>query len=607
VDEDLLVRMRDVMPHRGPDESGVHVHGNVGLAHRRLSIIDLESGQQPLCNEDGTVWITFNGEIFNHDELRDELIAKGHRFKTRSDTEVIVHLYEEEGIDCPKRLRGQFAFGIWDGPRQRLMLARDRLGILPLSYVQEPHRLLFGSEIKVLLADPGVRRDIDLTALVEYMTYDYVPAPRSIFESVRKLPAGHVLVCEKGEVSVRRYWSLRYEEDSETSEEEFLEKVEAKLQEAIRIRLMSEVPLGAFLSGGIDSSLIVALMSEAMTEPVKTFSIGFGEEDFDELKYAKVVADRFGTEHHEFVVTSETKELLPRLVQQFDEPFADPSAIPTYYVCKMAREHVTVCLSGDGGDEAFAGYSRYRRARDLFDKVFTIPTALRKSVFSSLGRWMPYGTPGKHAALLRSARTPAELYGIVKGYTHPVRRNPLLNADVRKSLRYERPYELIENLYEEAGNVDYVSRLQYVDIFSYLPDNILVKTDRTSMLNSLETRVPLLDYQLLELAATTPMSLRMRDGQQKYALKRILSKYLPQAFLDRKKTGFGVPLKYWFERDWKDHTADVLLDPQGFCGTYFDMKKVAALLENHTSKRQNFSKILYRLLVLEEWSRQYLR
>ena len=604
VDEELLLRMRDVQEHRGPDECGVHIDGALGFGHRRLSIIDLASGQQPLTNEDGTVWITFNGEIFNHAELRNELVQKGHSFRTHSDTEVIVHLYEQEGVDCARRLRGQFAFAIWDAPHQRLFMARDQLGILPLHYAVNGGRIIFASEIKALLEDTSVARDIDLQALADYMTYDYVPAPRTIFAAIQKLPAGHSLVCERGEVSTSRYWSIQYQEDTESSEEEFLERIEAKLAEAVKIRLMSEVPLGAYLSGGIDSSTIVALMSQVMDEPVKTFSIGFGEKDYDEVENARVVAKHFGTDHHELIVTSETKELLPRLVSQFDEPFADPSAIPTYYVSKMAREHVTVCLSGDGGDETFAGYTRYLNARKAHaGKAFAVPAPLRAAVFGSLDNVLPRGVPGKHRALRASARTPAELYGIVKGYMHPSRRDGLLSPDVLATLASQRPYEIIQRLYEEAGDVDYVSRLQYIDTHSYLPDNILVKTDRTSMMSSLENRVPLLDHELMELVATTPVTLRIRGNEQKYALRKILKKYVPDEVLARRKQGFGVPLKHWFEQDWKEHTREALLDIDSFVRRYFNVNELQHLVEKHEAKRQNYATVLYRLLILEEWSR----
>ena len=606
VDEATLVQMRDVIKHRGPDEANCYLAGNIGFGHRRLSIIDLANGQQPMCNEDGTVWITYNGEVFNHDELRQELISKGHQFKTRCDTETIVHLYEEYGVECVPRLRGQFAFAIWDQGKQRLLLARDRLGILPLSYAVDSHRLIFASEIKAILQDRQVSREIDLTAVSDYLTYHYIPSPKTIFKQVRKLPPGHVLVCEQGAVSIQRYWTLTYQPDHDADEAEYVEKIRDMLLESVKIRLMSDVPLGAFLSGGIDSSAVVAFMSQVMNQPVKTFSIGFGEQDYDELRYAKMVANHFGTDHHEFRVTSKTKDLLPQLVRQFDEPFADPSAIPTYYVSKMAREHVTVCLSGDGGDETFAGYSRYRKALSSYKMLELIPVGIRQPIFSRLSRVMPYGVRGQHFVRRAGTNSPVELYGVVQGYLDPMRRNLLLSDEVRAALNGERPYERLHALYDEAAPADYLTRLQYIDFMSYLPDDILVKVDRTSMLNSLETRVPLLDYRLLELMANTPTHFRMRGHEQKYIFKRVLKDILPAEILNRSKQGFGVPLKYWFEEDWRRYAADVLLDPQAMSRRFFDAKRVRTLIDDHSSHGSDFSLSLYKLLIFEEWCRCYL-
>ena len=605
VDRELLLRMRDTMTHRGPDEAGYYLKGNIGLGHRRLSIIDLTTGQQPLSNEDGSVWITYNGEIFNYQTLRRDLIAKGHRFKTQSDTEVIVHLYEEDGVECVKKLRGQFAFAIWDEKLNRLMLARDRLGILPLSYTLDQDRLLFASEIKAILEDRQVGREIDLQALSEYLTYQYVPSPGTIFKQIRKLPPAHILVCEQGRVTVSRYWKLTYQPNEQADEAEYLEQIESKLREAVQIRLMSDVPLGAFLSGGIDSSSVVAFMSQVMNCPVKTFFIGFGEQDYDERHYARLVARHLGTEHHEFVVTSKTNDLLPRLVKQFDEPFADPSAIPTYYVSKMARQHVTVCLSGDGGDEAFAGYRRYRTALRS-RRLEMIPISLRRPLLARLSQVIPHGVRGKRFALHASIESPVELYGVVQGYLHPTVRDQILADEVRSALNGQPPYERLQQLYTEAAPADYLTRLQYIDFMSYLPDDILVKVDRTSMLNSLETRVPLLDYELVELVATTPTYLRMKGSEQKYALKQIVKKFLPAEIINRPKKGFGVPLKYWFEKDWRTYATELLLDPQAISAPLFNQKQIAELLTRHSSHRENFSEVIYSLLIFEEWCRCYL-
>jgi asparagine synthase (glutamine-hydrolysing) len=604
VDEATLLQMRDALYHRGPDEAGCYLNGNVGFGHRRLSIVDLAHGQQPLCNEDGTVWITYNGEIFNHNELRRLLIDKGHQFRTRCDTETIVHLYEEYGANGVQKLRGQFAFAIWDARKQRLLLARDQLGILPLSYALDNGRLIFASEIKAILRDRTISREIDLHALTDYLTYRYVPSPRTIFKQVRKLPPGHILICEQGAVSVRRYWTLNYQPDNQAKEAEYIEKIRDKLQEAVKIRLMSEVPLGAFLSGGIDSSVVVAFMSRVVDRP-KTFSIGFGEQDFDELRYARLVAEHFGTEHYEFRVTSKAKELLPRLVKQFDEPFADPSAIPTYYVAKMARQHVTVCLTGDGGDETFAGYKRYEMVLRSH-RLRVIPGAVRRPIFHTLSRLIPSGARGKLFAQQVSMASPVDAYALAQGYLHPSSRDPLLSEEVKATLNGERPYELLHELYDEAGPVDYLARIQYIDFMSYLPGQILVKVDRTGMLNSLETRPPLLDHELLELMATTPPNFRIRGSQLKYILKQVARDFLPAEILNRPKQGFGVPLKYWFEEDWKTYTAELLLDPQAISRRFLDQKRVRAMLDEHSSSRKDFSLLLYRLLIFEEWSRCYM-
>jgi asparagine synthase (glutamine-hydrolysing) len=604
VDKTLLLQMRDTMRHRGPDETGFYLKGNIGLGHRRLRIIDLTRGQQPLCNEDGTVRIVYNGEVFNHDELRQALIKQGHFFKSRCDTEVIVHLYEEYGLDCVQRLRGQFAFAIWDERQERLMLARDRVGILPLSYCVDNGRLLFASEIKAILQDKRISREIDLEALADYLTYDYVPSPKTIFQQIRKLAPAHILVCERKNISIHRYWTLKYQPNHGMNEAEFTERIHDKLKESVRIRLMSDVPLGAFLSGGIDSSAVVAFMSQIMDQPVKTFSIGFEEQDYDELRYARLVAEHFSTDHREFIVTAKTKESLPRLVRQFDEPFADQAAIPNYYLAKMAREHVTVCLSGDGGDEVFAGYHRYRKALSYSRRlIYVAPTAIRFPIFNLLGCLFPKRT---RSALRASAGSSAELYGLIQGCVHPSERNPLLSDEVKAALSDERPYERMQCLYEEATSVDCLSCIQYIDTMSYLPDDILVKVDRTGLANSLETRVPLLDYQLLELMATTPADLRMRGLEQKYVLKQILRDLLPDEILNRPKQAFNVPIRNWFEHDWQSYTASVLLDPQAHIRHYFSVDRIQMLLDNYTLDRKHFSRLLYKLLIFEEWARCYL-
>lgn len=605
IDEAALLKARDVMSHRGPDEIGHYVNGHVGFGHRRLSIIDLTSGQQPMCNEDGSVWITYNGELFNYEELGDALRKQGHQFKTRCDTEVIIHLYEEYGVDCVKMLRGQFAFGIWDAHNERLLLARDQLGILPINYIVQNDRLIFASEIKSILEYAGISREIDLQALGDYLTYQYIPAPRTIFKQVRKLPAGHLLVCERGHVSVQRYWQLRYQPDPHADEAEYVERIRAKLEESVRIRLMSDVPLGAYLSGGLDSSTVVAFMSRVMSQPVKTFSIGFGENDYDERSYARRVAQHLGTDHHEFVVDSKANDLLPRLVRQFDEPFADPSAIPTYFVASMARRHVTVCLSGDGGDETFAGYTRYKSALRS-SRLDAIPAAMRRPIFRAISDLIPVGVRGKRFALHASMTAPVERYGVIQGYLLPFERNRILSREVRAELNGDLPYQRLQQLYDEADPADYLTRLQYIDFMCYLPDDILVKVDRASMLNSLETRVPLLDHELLELMATTPADFRIRGTAQKYILKQAVKDMLPDEIINRPKQGFSIPLRHWFEGDWRAYAADLLLDPQAISREHFDQRQIRNIVESHSSDRHDFSGLLYTLVIFEEWCRSCL-
>ncbi|MBI4600731.1 MAG: asparagine synthase (glutamine-hydrolyzing) [Planctomycetes bacterium] len=603
-DSGLLARMTGALAHRGPDDEGFHRDGPVGLGHRRLSIIDLSGGAQPMSNEDGSVWISFNGEVFNHEDLRRELEAAGHRFKSRSDTEAIVHLYEEHGTGCAERLVGQFAFAIWDGRRRRLFLARDHVGIKPLYYRLEPDRLLFASELKAILEDEAVERDLDREAFLDYLTYRYVPAPRTIFRGVQKLPAGRWLLWEDGRVRIERFWRPPVGElgpASAASEEECARHLEDFLREAVRSQLMSDVPLGAFLSGGIDSSIIVGLMAGLVDRPVKTFTIGFREEDFSELPHARAVAAMHRTEHRELVVEPESVDLLPRIVRQLDEPFADPSAIPTYHVCKMAREHVTVCLSGDGGDEGFAGYRRYRWAlkHGRFD---ALPKALRRGLSGAISRLLPGGRWA--AAARRIALDPASRYADLTGYLGGPGLLSLLSPDLAEAARRRTDFALVREAWAaaEASGADPLTRLQSVDLETYLPDDILVKTDRMSMMSSLEVRVPFLDHRVLEYALSIPSAWRMG----KRILKRAFGRLLPPHLLERPKTGFGVPLKHWFRGDWRGYARDILLGPRARGRGLLDPARVGALLDAQLEARSGATARVYTLVVFEEWCRQHL-
>ncbi|HVR76415.1 MAG TPA: asparagine synthase (glutamine-hydrolyzing) [Planctomycetota bacterium] len=598
-DPALLGRMTRSIAHRGPDDEGFHFDGALGLGHRRLSIIDLAGGAQPMSNEDGTVWIVFNGEIFNFQDLRPDLEAAGHVFRTRSDTECIVHLYEEHGSGCAARLVGQFAFAIWDSRRRCLFLARDHVGIKPLFYSTLDDRLLFASELKALLQDETVPREVNGSALIDYLTYRYVPSPGTIFKGIRKLPPGHHLLWEKGRVRVERFWEMPLGGPPPGSEGECAEKLDALLNQAVKSQLMSEVPLGAFLSGGIDSSILVGLMAGLLDRPPKTFTIGFREEDFSEITHARKAADMHGTEHRELYVEPESVEVLPRIVRQLDEPFADPSAIPTYYLARMAREHVTVALSGDGGDEAFAGYRRYEWAL-RYSRLDMLPGALRSPLFRALERLLPAGRWRRAAR--RLALDPGSRYADLFGCLWGQDLHSLLSPELRETAAARPDASLFLELYEGGAKADRLMRLQRIDIASYLPDDILVKTDRMSMLNSLEVRVPFLDHRVLELAASIPSSWRRGKG----ILKRAMGRLLPPDLLRRGKMGFGVPLKHWFKEDWREYARDLLSSRRARERGFLDPARVSALADAQLRSESGATLGLYSLVVLEEWCRQYL-
>lgn len=566
-------------------------------------------GGQPLSNEDGTVWITFNGEVYNFQELRDELIEKGHRFATRSDTETIVHAWEEYGERCVERFRGMFVFAIWDARTRRLFAARDRLGKKPFYYWCDGKRLLFASEIKAILQDERVQRELDPKALADYLTYHYIPFPGTIFKGIRKLEPGHWMSVgmEAGTLSVtiQKYWDIIYAPDGSLSEAQWVEALREKLQEAVRIRLISEVPLGAFLSGGIDSSTVVALMSQVQSAPVKTFSIGFKEEDFNELVYARQIAERFGCEHHEFVVEPDAIEVLPKLAWEFDEPFADSSAIPTYYVSKLAREHVTVILSGDGGDETFAGYRRYGWAQDMCRHDW-LPMPLKKALFGLPGRLLPDGVKGK-GALLHLSKDPFERYAGLNTFGEPPYLDQLLSADVRSAIGRELPdFSVMKRFYDVPMGADYLTRIQYVDTKVYLAEDILTKVDRASMLCSLETRAPLLDHEVVELAACMPSSMKLKDGETKFILKKAMEGILPDDILYRKKMGFGVPLVHWFKKDLVSYARDLLLSREARERGLFDARCVDAILDTHQKKGRDLSARIWALLFFEQWCKNWL-
>jgi asparagine synthase (glutamine-hydrolysing) len=604
---ELLRAMTTAIAHRGPDGDGFFADGPVGLGHRRLAIIDLVTGDQPMASDDGSVVLIFNGEIYNFRELRGELAARGAAFRTTSDTEVILRAYEAWGVDCLPRLRGMFAFAVWDKARRRLFLARDRVGIKPLVYAWDGRRLLFASEIKALLEDPTLPRELDWEALRDFLTLHYIPSPRTIFRSIRKLPPASYLLLDldRPEPEIRRYWDLRFEPDDRPSEADWLEGLRWHLGDAVRSHLVSDVPIGAFLSGGVDSSAVVALMAQATGGRVRTFSIGFDDSDFDELEHARAVAQRHETQHFEYVVKPNALDTLPRLAWQFDEPFADSSALPTYYVSKITREHVTVALSGDGGDENFLGYTRYARAQRLHERLDAFPAVLARPLLRLAARLLPPGARGQGYLDLLGA-PPVDRYFKLMAYQRSETLRSLLSPGAREHVRPVVTPELFRRLAAEGRTRDYASTLQYLDIHCYLPEDILTKVDRTSMAVSLEARVPLLDHVLMEYVATMPTALKFRDGAGKVILKRALAADLPAGILNRRKMGFGLPIASWFRRELTDYVRDVLGGRRTRQRGLVDPGAVSALLDEHQRGGRDRSSQLWALLALEEWARRWL-
>src|SRR2546426_8517252 len=596
----LIDRMCQVIRHRGPDDQGVWVGDGAALGMRRLSIIDLAGGSQPIFNEDQSILVILNGEIYNYRELQKELQERGHSFSTNSDTEVIVHAYEEHGDDCVKHLRGMFTFALWDKKRQRLLAARDRFGKKPLNYYWDGQKLIFGSEIKSIL-EAGIPREINPIALDEYLVYRCVPAPNTLFKGVMKLPAAHILVYENGQISTKRYWELPFTPTCKDDEATAIERTMALLKDAVEVRLMSDVPLGAFLSGGIDSSIVVGLMSSMMSQPVKTFSIGFEEDDFSELPYARQVAKHFGTDHHEFFVRPELVSVLPQLVWAYDEPFADASMLPTYYVSKLAREHVTVVLTGDGGDEIFGGYLPYRREW----LISHIPPILRFLLSFGSG-FMPDGMRGKKrlGSLLRDLPTRAVQSQMLFAANS---RSLMYSPEYYAQVSDHNPYERLTSEFRAVSDLDVRAQLQYVDVRAYLANDILVKVDKASMFNSLETRAPMLDQYMVEYVASLPAALRTRNGVLKYLLKKVAADLLPAEILTRRKQGFGVPIKQWFRGDLNGYANDMLLSTRAQQRGIFDPQFIREILNGHTrTTLVNHNSPIWTLLSLELWFQIYM-
>jgi asparagine synthase (glutamine-hydrolysing) len=601
-------RMCQVLAHRGPDDEGVHVDGELGMGMRRLKIIDLATGRQPLANEDGTVWTVFNGEIYNYRELRRALETSGHRFATHSDTEVIVHLYEQHGQDFVSHLTGMFAIALWDARRRTLLLARDRLGIKPLYYATDNHRILFASEIKALLQD-SVPRDVDRQALHDYLALGYVPGPRSIFAGIRKLPPGHIAVCTQRGMSESRYWRLTYPTlpARPRSEASYAEELRALLKGVTAEHLVSDVPLGVFLSGGVDSSSLVALMRELDVNPLRTFSIGFAERSYDELDAARVVARTFDTDHHEMIVRPDAAALLPELVRAFDEPFADSSAIPVACVSRLARQRVTVALSGEGGDEVFGGYLTYR-AYKVAALYRRLPSALTSFV-STLVRRLP--TSHRRVSFDYKAKRFVDGAFLPPADAHYWWKL-IFSRDAAAAL-YERPplgvddaARLYREEWERCEAAQPLTRLQHIDLSVYLPDDLLVKADRMSMAASLEVRVPFVDHRIAEFAATLPADLKVRRLTTKYILKRAMRGTVPSGILSGKKRGFNVPIAAWLTRELREFVGDVLSEARVRRAGFFNPAAVSALLRAHERRQVDYSRNIYALLMFSLWCDEYL-
>ncbi|MEK6288261.1 MAG: asparagine synthase (glutamine-hydrolyzing) [Acidobacteriota bacterium] len=624
IDEAPLRDMCAALVHRGPDDEGYYVSCDpergssnsqrvacVGLGMRRLSIIDLSTGEQPIHNEDKTVWVVLNGEIYNYPELRAGLEKQGHTFYTHSDTETIVHAYEEYGDDVPKHLRGMFAFALWDANQQKLLLARDRVGKKPLLYSIIGRELVFASEFQAILRHPDVSRDVSEAAISHYLSFMCVPAPLTAFRNVHKLEPGHVLIWQDGEAEISRYWSLDFRNKIDISEQEAGERVVELLRDAVRVRLMSDVPLGAFLSGGIDSSAVVALMSELSSERVKTFSIGFDEQEFNEIGHARRVAERFGTEHHEFVVRPNAVEVLPTLVRHYGEPYADSSAIPTYYLAKMTRQHVTVALNGDGGDECFAGYERYTAMR-IAERYNHLPRLLREQVVEPAIAAIPEA--GSTRSRLGKARRFLDVMGRPAGerylrWTSAISEELkaelcttafLARTSAAKAIGYVQPW------FEGNGNTDIVDRALMADTSHYLPNDLLVKVDIATMAVSLEARSPFLDHHLVEFAASLPARYKLRGLTTKYLLKNALKGLLPAENLTRRKMGFGVPIGRWFRGELKGFLPETILSERALGRGYFNREVVSHLVEAHVDGRRDYAHQLWTLLMLELWHREFI-
>jgi len=611
IDEGLLKKMSSKMRHRGPDDDGLYIskdYPHVGLAHRRLSIIDLSSaGHQPISNENKTLWMVFNGEIYNYIDLRNDLKEKGHRFASSSDSEVIVHLYEEYEEDCLQHLRGMFAFALWDTKKKRLFIARDRIGKKPLVYSHKNGIFTFASEFSALLESNFIDKKTRMQSIGSYLTFGYVPAPFTIYEEVFKLLPGHYLLLKDDKLSVEKYWDLDYSKKNIISFQDAQSEVIRLLKEAVKLRLYSDVPIGAFLSGGIDSSIVVALMSELNNGRVKTFSIGFDSKNYNELEFARKVADRFNTEHHEFIVRPNATEILPLLIEHYGEPYADSSCIPTYYVSQETKRYVTVALNGDGGDETFAGYERYF-AMNLTEKF---PFWLRSSL-NYVSRLLPDAVNSRNAfsklkRFITAVQLPAKKrYLKWVGICSEDLTSRILSENLKHKINRQIDIDIEKNFLSHNDSMDLVDSLLKTDVSTYLPNDLLVKVDITSMANSLECRSPFLDHKLMEFVAGLPSEFKLKGSQKKYILKETFKGLIPDENIYRKKMGFGVPIGTWFRKELKGLLTESLLSKRFLDRGYFDREVVKELVKSHLESKHDYSFQLWALLMLELWHRRFI-
>lgn len=623
IDENILKRMRDVLRHRGPDDEGIYISRTenpnsrlkVGLGHRRLSIIDIEGGHQPMSNEAKTIWMVYNGEVYNFPELKKKLIKKGHRFKTKTDTEIIIHLYEDKGIACLDDLRGMFAFAIWDAKLNKLFLARDRVGQKPLFYYCKDNIFLFGSEIKAILEHESVKRTLDLASLDTYLSYGYITPPSTIFKGIKKLLPAHYLTYDGSEIKTECYWSLDYTKRKELKIADCERQLYDILGQATKMRLISDVPLGAFLSGGVDSSCIVSLMKDFSSKKVRTFSIGFDEENYNELKYARYVSQKFNTEHKELLVRPRALDILPKLAWHYDQPFGDSSCIPTYYVSKMTRDFVTVALNGDGGDESFGGYHRYKGVK-LAELLKFLPKAAFKAGYN-LTKFIDKNI-NKNSMLISTEYGQRFLGGLAKSHgslgayaswiTHfsDDEKETLYSKGAKATILSGRGNSYLNEIIKDSSAKDAIEKAMEADVRTYLPEDLLVKVDIATMANSLEGRSPFLDHKVMEFAASMPVDYKLRGFNTKYILKDTFKGKMPISFLNRKKKGFGIPVGKWFSGELKGFVKDMLLDKKAFKKDIFSKAQVESLVNEHQQGRRDHTHRLWMLLSFEMWHRIFI-